>query len=95
MKQTRPGLVFLDTALKHWRWRPWFDRLPSLGQTLIERIVYRDVDRRRVDTQLTIEYLRPLLRPKTEHLFETIGRDFRRQWTTLFPSSHTEPLLAS
>lgn len=81
--QTRRGCVFMDTALKWWRWQRLEPRLPGFVRPCLERITYRSVCREMVDTKPAIDYLRPILQTRTERLCTLLGRTFP-EWTTLY-----------
>lgn len=76
LRQTRRGLVSLDTALKHWRFKPWLDRLPVLARQSIDRFTYRPVCRDERRDQRARDYLQEVLRPKTKEFFELVGQEF-------------------
>ncbi len=84
--QTRRGLVFLDTMLKHWRWKGLEPRLPGFVPKILKRMTYRQVVKRTVDEGPTVGYLRPILQEATEQLTKLLGREFP-EWTTLYPQS--------
>ena len=76
LRQTRRGLVPVDTALKHWRFKPYVQRLPQPARELINRITYRPVDSSGPGNEKAVDYLREILEPKMEAFFELAGRDF-------------------
>lgn len=86
--QTRRGRVFLDTLIKHGRWKRLEARLPASVPSLIRRLTYRQVARSDVETAAAIELIRPSLQAQTRELSELLGREFP-EWTTLYPSTQS------
>jgi hypothetical protein len=82
-RQTRRGLVFLDTTMKHWRWKRIEPSLPVSIPKALRRFTYREIERRAVDTESAVQYLRPILQRHTRELSDLLGRDFP-EWTTLY-----------
>ncbi|HVW39578.1 MAG TPA: sulfotransferase, partial [Pirellulales bacterium] len=82
VRQTRRGLVRLDTLQKGWRWKKYQQYLPSAAGTLVERLTYRIVDRSAADTQAAAAYLRPIQQRQTDALSQLLNREFP-EWTTL------------
>lgn len=82
--QTRTGRVFLDTMVKHWRWRPWIGRLPNLAKSALDSLIYKQVDRDSIDTSEVVNRLRPIMQPKVQELSELLGRSFPH-WSTTIP----------
>ena len=88
IKQTRRGYVFLDTMLKHYRWKRIEPHLPGLLPACLKRFTYRPVQKSQADLAAAIDLLRPLLRSHTDQLRKLLDRDFP-EWTTLYPSTNT------
>jgi hypothetical protein len=84
--QTRRHRVFLDTTLKHWRWKRLERLLPKIIPAWMRRLTYLSVDKNAVDCRLAIEYLRPILQDRTKALTDTLGRRFP-EWTTLYDTA--------
>jgi hypothetical protein len=87
LRQTRRGLVFLDTLRKHWRYRRLEKRVPLLRGRWLDRICYREVFKPEVDLRRAIEFLRPIQREQVRRLTALLGREFP-EWTTLTPTLH-------
>jgi hypothetical protein len=88
IKKTRERMVFLDTMRKHWRWKLWEPGLPSFIPRLVERAAYHTIERKAVNCQPAIDYLRPILQRYTRDLSSLLGREFP-EWRTLFPGAST------
>jgi hypothetical protein len=84
--QTRRGLVPVDTWRKHWRVRAVAERCPKVLRRLLQRLVYRRVNRSDVDVEPAIDHLRSVLQPKTRRFEQAVGRDFP-QWRWLWNES--------
>jgi Sulfotransferase family len=84
LRQTRRGLVFVDTSLKHWRSKKVLKKLPVFVRRLIEMPVYRQVSRKNVDSATAEQFLREKLTAKAEIFFGATGLDYHEQWETLF-----------
>lgn len=94
VRQTRRFCVPLDTGLKHWRWRVIEKRLPGAVPVWLRRAAYRQVDKRSVDREPAVRYLRPILQEDVRRLSALAGRDFP-EWTTLAGTSDYEARAAS
>ena len=93
IRQTRRGLVPLDTAMKHWRVKPILTRSPAIGR-LADRIVHRTVVRRSSARDQVIRHLRPIMRPQVDTLTALLGRRFP-EWTTLYDTARAPAQSAS
>lgn len=83
--QTRRHLVFLDTMMRHWRWKRLERNLPRFVTNRMRSVIYRGVAKSALDSTDAVEYLRPILKQRTESLKSLIRREFP-QWTTLYTS---------
>lgn len=91
--QTRRHRVFLDTMMKHWRWKQHEHRIPGFIINGLKSLTYRPVDKSKSDTASAIEHIRPILLEKTEPLLQLLGRRFP-EWETLYQSqnpAHSSP----
>lgn len=84
LKQTRRHLVFLDTMMKHWRWKKYEPRMPELIPRQLRQAAYRPVVKSQVDRRPAVEYLRPILQAHTKTLQQLLHREFP-EWTMLYP----------
>lgn len=91
LKQTRRHFTFLDTMLKHWRWKRLEAHLPDAVPRALRAIVYRTVDRQAGSTEAATDYLRAVLQPKTRALAALLGREFPDWRTTLGGSATHAP----
>ncbi len=88
--QPRRHRVFMDTLMKHWRWRRLEGKLPDAIPAVSRRLAYRSIDKNAVDCVPTIEYLRPILKDRIQSLTELLGRDFP-EWKTLYDIEFIRP----
>lgn len=76
LRQTRRGLVPVDTMRKHWRWKEMEPKVPAAISRALERLTYRTVRKADVDETPAVEYLHPILTQRTRRLSELTGRAF-------------------
>jgi len=88
LRQSRRHRVFLDTMMKHWRWKRLEGRLPRPVVRALKSLTYRRVEKSAVDHGAATEFLRPVLARHTESLKQLLQRDFPC-WTTLYGGSST------
>lgn len=84
LRQTRRGLVPLDTWTKSWRWRRLEQWMPEYMPRTLAKMIHGPVTKSQVDPGPTIQYLRPILQKLIRNLVELLEREFP-EWTTLYP----------
>lgn len=81
-RRTRRGMVWLDTMLKHWRWKRFEGSMPAAAPRILARLAYSKVIRGEVDVAPAIAFLREELQRPTAELCHLLDREFLA-WTTL------------
>ena len=83
IEQRRGGRLLSGLRDKNRLLRAAFDSAPDSVRRFARGLVWRDVNRARVDTSAVADDLRPLQRRQTAELTRLLGREFP-EWTTLY-----------